>query len=317
MVTVRAYRVGALRPDPPVSITLFGESAWGDVPAAGWVRFRGRLVPTRNATVPGGWVDRESAGRLVPAGGTGPEWGPGRPPAMLVRRAALARRVRSALRGFPARLAEAMLLGRRERAHPRGTRGVPPLRGVAPGGGERPPRGASGRTRRLAPGRCAAVDAERGGGAGRMGLCRTGRMVPLGGARRHPGDPGHRGIPGPAAAALSGVARPGAPVAGVGRSGPDRIGELPLVGRSGGGNPPRPRDRPPPAGLRGILAGPAAAGLGAQWGTLPAALAAFGTLSPLALLPNLAAIPLAGLFLPAVLVTLASAGTPGAGGDRA
>ena len=313
VVTVRAYRIGARRPDPPVSISLFGALAWGDVPAAGWVRFRGRLVPTRNATVPGGWVDRESAGRLVPAGGTGPEWGPGPPPRMLIRRAALTRRVRTALRGFPARLAEAMLLGR-------GSALSPEERAVFRRCGASHLVAVSGLHVGLLAGLVALFLAGappwlRGGAAVLAGwgyaavagwspsAVRAATLVTLVTA----GSLARRPRPAPAWLALA--------LPWLVWAAPALIGSVSFrlsVGAVGGILLALEIARPP-AGLRGGIAGPVAAGLGAQWGTLPAALSAFGTLSPLALVPNLAAIPLAGLFLPAVLLALATAGAPGAG----
>jgi competence protein ComEC len=57
-------------------------------------------------------------------------------------------------------------------------------------------------------------------------------------------------------------------------------------------------------GRIGLLLSPIVVSLGAQVGTLPLQLAAFGALAPLATLPNLIAIPLAGLFLPAALLAV-------------
>ncbi len=67
------------------------------------------------------------------------------------------------------------------------------------------------------------------------------------------------------------------------------------------------------AGRRGTLLTSVVASLGAQWGTLPTSLQVFGTLSPLATLPNLLAIPLTALFLPATLLALAVESVPAAG----
>jgi len=59
----------------------------------------------------------------------------------------------------------------------------------------------------------------------------------------------------------------------------------------------------PPGRFR-FLRGSIVASVGAQLGTLPLQIGAFGTVAPLATLPNLVAIPLAGLFLPAALLAV-------------
>jgi competence protein ComEC len=311
LVTVRAFRIGALHPDPPVLLTVFGDASWGRAPAARWVRLQGRLVPTRNGTVPGAWMNRGVGGRLIPGRGARPEWGPGRPPAMAVRRARLTRRVREVLRGFPARLAEAMLLGR-------GSALSPAERAVF---------------RRCGASHLVAVSGLHVGLlAGLAALLLAGAPAPI------------------RLAVVMAVAWGYAAVAGWSPSAVRAATLVTLVTAGALARRPRPASawlalalpwlvwaRPelvgsvsfllsvgavagillavevvrPPTGLRGALAGPVAAGLGAQWGTLPAALSAFGTISPCALLPNLVAIPLAGLFLPAVLLTLT--GVPGLG----
>jgi hypothetical protein len=66
-------------------------------------------------------------------------------------------------------------------------------------------------------------------------------------------------------------------------------------------------------GRWGSLVSSIVASLGAQWGTLPTSLQVFGTLSPLATLPNLLAIPLTALFLPAAFLALAVEPIPGLG----
>jgi competence protein ComEC len=60
----------------------------------------------------------------------------------------------------------------------------------------------------------------------------------------------------------------------------------------------------PPRGKRLLV--PLAVSVGAQWGTLPVIATVFGQIAPAATLPNLLAIPLTGLFLPAIVLAAAT-----------
>ncbi len=297
----------------PYVLRGWGPVGWGALPRSRWLRVAGRVEPDRGVTNPGARADPRAAGRIVPDRGAAPEWGPGPPPAGLSRRAALAARTRALLPGFPGRLARAMLLGRSHALRP-GEReafrrsGALHLTAVSGlhvglavglallvlGALPRGPRYALAAGVGWGYSALAAFSPSSVRAAAMASLFAAGLL-----SRR----------PRPALQWLA-LALPWLLLAAPGLAG--SVGFLLSVGAVAGILLALELLRPG-HGRRAALLGPVGAGLGAQWGTLPASIAVFGAVSPLALLPNLAVIPLAGLFLPAVLLALAAAPVPGLG----
>ncbi len=310
---LEAVRLDGARLDPPLRLRVYAPRGWGRVPRSGWLRLRGRLEPERGATNPGAWAPRGLDGTLFVARGTDPDWGPGRPSFLLRTREGLEARLERILAGFPRRLATAMLLGRSGALLP-GEREV---------------------FRRTGASHLTAVSGLHVGlFAGLLALVLAGAPAPFragavsaaawGVAALAGGSPSALRAASLVTLAAGGLAfhrpRPailwlGPALAGLLTASPALLASVSFrlsVGAVGGILFALELVRPP-AGGKGALLSLATAGLGAQWGTLPTALSTFGTLSPAALLPNLAAVPLAGLFLPAVLFAVLTADVPGVG----
>jgi len=301
---LETYRVDGHRLRSSVLVRVLAPAEWGAMPHSSWIRVSGQLQPNRGRTVPGAWEDRETAATLLVNRNLSPEWGPG-PPALFMRvRAWMVERIEARLHGFPARFAVAILLGRtrsltddeRDLFRRTGTSHVIAVSGF----------------------HVTLV-------AGLAALC----LSPLPRAPRILGAsviawayaalaswvaPALRAAAAALAVALgAALGRP--------RSAPvwmllvlpwllwaspsflTSVSFLLSVGAVAGILFVAEAAGPILQG-RGRLLAPVIANLGAQWGTLPIILGAFGTLSPLSILPNLLAVPITGLLLPAVLFGL-------------
>lgn len=303
-VLLDAVQAGGRRLSPRRRLRVLGRQDWGMVPRAGWLAVRGRLEADRGPTNPGmrrwGGLD----GTLLADRHTRPSWGPGPPSRLIAARVRMARGLHERLPGFPGRLAEAMVLGRSRAL-------TPEERDVF---------------RRTGAAHLVAVSGLHVGLIAWLvnlclsGLPRRGRILGTAAATW-----AYAALAGGAPSAVRAAALITAAGAGawVHRPRPlwrwlalilpwclwadpgllESVGFRLSVGAVGGilfvADCVRPRGR-----LR-ILA-PAMASLGAQWGTLPVLVNAFGALAPLALVPNLLAVPLAGVFLPAALLALAT-----------
>ena len=292
--------------EPPV-VRVLAPASWGHLPRSQWLRARGRLEPNRGRTVPGAWEDRATAATLLVEQRASPDWGPGEPPRLMRLRAWMVERIEARLSGFPARFAVAILLGRtrsltedeRELFRRTGTSHVIAVSGfhvTLVAGLATLCLSALPRTARiLAAGAIAwAYAALAGWVAPALRAAAAALAVALGTALSRP-----RGAvtwmmlilpwllwasPG-LLASVSFLLSLGA-VAGILFIA--EASEPVLTGRQ----------------WKGRLLAPVVANLGAQWGTLPVIVSAFGTLSPCSLLPNLLAVPITGLLLPAVLFGL-------------
>lgn len=312
-IRLEIHAVDGRRLSVPVVVGVWGEQSWGSTPRSSWCRFSGRLETPRGATNPGTPPYRADAARLRVSRGTGPAWGPGEPSFADRTRGRLAHHLDVTLGGFPARFAKAVLLGRsdlltqeeREVFRRCGASHLVAVSGLHIG--------------------LAAVLA----GLLAAPLGRRPRALVVTGAAA-----GYAALAGWAPSALRASVMVGAFLAGgeVGRPRPGhqglflaaawlvwfdpelarRVGFQMSVGAVAGIFFALELVRLPPGRLRWI-AGPAVVSLGAQWGTLAPALGAFGAVSPLGTAPNLAAVPLTSVFLPAVLATL----LPGIGGVMA
>lgn len=301
VLVLRVHRFDSLRVVPPAPVRVLAPAGWGTGPRSAWLAFRGKVLPERGVTNPGGWASDRFAAAVLVRGSKGPDWGPGTVPRIIRLRLGMVAFLRDRIPGFPGRLAEAVLLGRshalteEERVTLRrsGASHLVAVSGLHVGlvallaGLILAPAPVSLRLSGVAV--TAWVYAALAGWS--PSAVRSATLV---GAWTL-GSLFHRGRP---------------PVAWLALAGPWLLWADPHLANSVGFQlslsavggilfvldilgPGRSR-------LRRILA-PAAASLGAQWGTLPVAVAAFGQVAPFALLPNLAAVPLVGLFLPALL----------------
>jgi competence protein ComEC len=293
------------RLDPPRSVRVVAGETWGSVPRAGWLAATGRLEGSRRGTVPGA-RNPDAAATLVVDRGSLPRWGPGEGGRLVRARDRLLDALDRRLTGFPRRFAEAILLGRgralteEERGWFRrtGTTHLTAVSGLHVGMAALFATlllaGAPVRARLLGRGLAAWGYAALAAGA--PSALRAATVVSAASVGSFAGrtrggvnwlalavpwllwcDPGLAG-------SLSFRLSLGA-VAGI-------FLALDLAGT---------------AARRGIVAA-VATSLGAQWGTLPASVGAFGTAAPAALAVNLVAVPLAGLFLPAVALSLLANG---------
>ncbi len=311
-VTARIGLVRAGRVSYPeeLPVRLLAPPGWAATPQSAWIALRGSLRPDRGPTNPGAWSDRRARGTVRPSPMTRAVWGPGPPPRLFRWRAGMARRARDLWPGFAGRFAVGVLLGRSSALEPAerevfrrtGTSHLVAVSGLhvgllaslallALGSAPRGPR-------------LAGVAAAVWGYAALAGwspsAVRAATLVSLHGA----GGMLHR--PRSSLGWLS-LALPWLLWVD-----PVLLGSVSFrlsVGAVGGILFFLELARPP-ASRSGRLLSAGAVCLGAQWGTLPTALATFGTVSPLALGPNLLAVPLTGLFLPAVLLALAASGLP-------
>ena len=304
VVGLETHRVGTHRLRSAVLVRVLAPVEWGALPRASWIRVAGQLQPNRGCTVPGAWKDRDTAATLLVDRSIPPEWGPG-PPALFMRvRAWMVERIEARLHGFPARFAVAILLGRtrsltedeRDLFRRTGTSHVIAVSGF----------------------HVTLV-------AGLAALC----LSPLPRAPRILGASviawTYAALAGWVAPALRAAAAALAVALGAAlgrpRSAPvwmllvlpwllwatpsflTSVSFLLSVGAVAGILFVAEVAGPILHG-RGRFLAPVIANLGAQWGTLPIILGAFGTLSPLSILPNLFAVPITGLLLPAVLFGL-------------
>lgn len=304
-VTLAAYRAGGRRLEPPRTIRILGRTDWGETPESCWAAFSGRLEAERGPTDPGARRWGRWDGTLLADAASRPLWGPGRPPSWILLRSRLTRSLHMRLPGFPGRLAEAMLLGRSRALTPRerevfrrtGVSHLVAVSGLHVGliawlvnlvlTGL--PRG----TRILGTATAAWLYAALAGGAP-SALRAAALITAVGaGAWTHRPRPLWRWL----ALVLPWCLWMDPRLL-------DSVGFRLSVGAVAGilflSDCVRLRGR-----LRFLA--PAVASLGAQWGTLPVLVHTFGTLAPAALLPNLVAVPLAGLFLPAAVLALACA----------
>ena len=301
---LQTYRVDTHRLATPVLVRMLAPPEWGSVPRSSWIRAKGELQPNRGRTVPGAWEDRDTAATLLVDHNTSPEWGPGSPGVFMRVRAWMVARIESRLHGFPARFAVAILLGRtrslteEERALFRRT-GTSHVIAV------------SGFHVTLVAGLatlCLSALPRRSRILAASGIAWTYAALAAWVA------PALRAAAAALAVALgTAFGRPrSAPVwmflvlPWLLWATPSFLGSVSFllsVGAVAGILVMAEATEPLLRG-RGRLLTPVIANLGAQWGTLPIILGAFGTLSPLSILPNLLAVPLTGLLLPAVLFGL-------------
>jgi len=301
-VRLEVHRFEGAAVSPPLSIRVAGRESWSPAPASSWLRLEGRLEPERGPTNPGS-RDREGAGRLRPPRGARPEWGPGPPPRLIAWRRALSERLGSRLPGFAGRLGRAVLLGKSRALEP----------------GERTT------FRRSGASHLVAVS---GLHVGLVALLASLVLAPAPGWVRGAGVVGASWLYAGLAAWTPSAVRAAALALGAVLSGslrrprPASLGFALAIPWLFWAQPGLSRSlgfqlsagavagilvavdlAGPLAGtpLR-ALAGAVVVSLGAQLGTLPLQLAAFGAVAPFATLPNLIAIPLAGLFLPAALL---------------
>ncbi len=311
-VRLEAHRIGAARLNPPALVRFYGESEWGSLPRSEWLRLRGDLVPDRSGTNPGAWAWGSGGARLLPARGTQPVWGPAGT-GLVGLRESLAQRASRLLPGFPGRYATGVLLGR-------GSALTPDERSVF---------------RRTGASHLISVSGLH------VGLVVSLVMLALGGLSRGMRATGalaaawgYAGLAGWAAPAVRSVAmisfwcaggllrRPRAGIAWFALALPWILWSAPeylhsasfrLSAGAVAGLIFAMEIAPRCAGRGGTLLTSVVVSLGAQWGTLPTSLQVFGTLSPLATLPNLLAIPLTALFLPAAFLALAVEPVPALG----
>jgi competence protein ComEC len=308
-VRLEAHRIGSARFDPAPCVRVYGESSWGSLPRSQWMRLRGELVPDRSGTNPGAWVWGSGGARLLPVRGTEPVWGPPGGGIVLLREA-MAERAQRLLPGFPGRFAAAVMLGR-------GSALTPEERAVFRRTGASHLIAVSG----LHVGLVVSLVALAFGSAPR-GLRAAGSLAAAW---------GYAGLAGWAAPAVRSSAmislwclgslsrRPRGGIAWLALALPWLLWSEPQYVHSASfrlsagavaGLIFAMEIAPRRSGRWGSLLSSTVASLGAQWGTLPTSLQVFGTLSPLATLPNLLAIPLTGLFLPAAFLALAAESLP-------
>jgi competence protein ComEC len=304
VLRLEARRVDAHALPQPRAVRVLAPAGWGRMPRSAWLRAEGRLEPNRGATVPGAWEDRGTAATLLVDPASAPDWGPGGPGVLVRIQAWMVERIEARLQGFPARFAIAILLGR--------TRSLTDTEQTL--------------FRRTGTSHVIAVS-----GfhvtlvAGLAALClswlpRSARiLVATFIAWTYAALAGWVAPALRAAAAALGIALGTA----LGRPRPasswmilvlpwllwawpaflTSVSFLLSVGAVAGILFAAEMLEPLLRG-RGRLLSPVVANVGAQWGTLPILLTAFGTFSPFSILPNLAAVPLTGLLLPAVLFGL-------------
>jgi competence protein ComEC len=303
-VDLLAFRVGTRSLSPPRPVRLLADDAWGEAPRSGWVCAAGRLEGTRAGTVPGTETAPARAGTL--RADDPPRWGPGNPPALGAARLAVREAISRRFTGFTARFGEAMLLGRgraltleeRDRFRRTGTGHLVAVSGfnvalaavlvglvLAP---------APVRVRYagvvLAAWAYAAMAAWAPSGV------RAAAMLSAAAAGAALGRP-RRGIAwlalalpwllwaDPRMAASLSFRLSVTAVLGI-------LFLLDLAGSRG----------------RRVAVSSVLTTVGAQWGTLPATLATFGAVAPASIVPNLVAVPIAALLLPAVGLSLALSG---------
>ncbi|HET9232980.1 MAG TPA: DNA internalization-related competence protein ComEC/Rec2 [Candidatus Eisenbacteria bacterium] len=288
----------------PRVVRVLAPASWGHLPQSSWLRVQGRLEPNRGRTVPGAWEDRDTAATLLVDERASPDWGPGNPSRLMRLRAWMVERIEARLRGFPARFAVAILLGRtrsltedeRDLFRRTGTSHVIAVSGF----------------------HVTLV-------AGLATLClsalpRAARILVAGAIAW-----GYAALAGWVAPALRAAAAALAVALGTALSrprgavtwmmlilpwllwaAPDLLASVSFLlslGAVAGILFLAEASQPLLTG-KGRLLAPVVANVGAQWGTLPVIVSAFGTLSPCSLLPNLLAVPITGLLLPAVLFGL-------------
>jgi competence protein ComEC len=304
VVGLQAYCVDTHRLRSPVFVRVLAPPDWGTVPRSSWVRVAGQLQPNRGRTVPGAWQDRDTAATLLVDRSIPPEWGPGRPAPFMRVRAWMVERIDASLHGFPARFAVAILLGRtrsltddeRDLFKRTGTSHVIAVSGfhvTLVAGLAALCLSALPRTPRILGASVIAwaYAALAGWVAPALRAAAAALAVALGAALGRP-----RSAPVWMMLVMPWLlwASPGFLTS---------VSFLLSVGAVAGIFFVAEAAEPLLHG-RGRFLAPVIANLGAQWGTLPIILGAFGTLSPLSILPNLLAVPITGLLLPAVLFGL-------------
>ena len=308
VIRLLVHRVNGHAVRPPRVARLRAPAAWGAIPRSDWLRVRGRLEANRGPTVPGAWDDPSVAGALLADERSVPEWGPGDAASIFRLRAWMVERIEARLQGFPRRFAVAILLGRARAL-------TPPENDVFRRTGTSHVIAVSGFHVTLVAGLVALFLA---------GAPRQARWVGMAlSAGAYSALAGGSAPVIRAAAAALGVAaggileRPRAAPAWMALALPwllwmspeflHSVSFLLSVGAVGGILFFMDLAAPWLRGRRRILA-PLVANLGAQWGTLPFLMAAFGAVSPASLIPNLVAVPLSGFLLPAELFGLLAAG---------
>ena len=300
-IRIDAYQFGPTRLSRPRRVRIYAPLEWGRHPQSRWLGVRGRVREERRGTVPDA-PPPQAAARVFPHPSTGPHWGPGNPDPVYRWRSRLLTVITRQYREFPARLAQAILLGRsrvletgeRDAFRRAGASHIVAVSGLHVGlvsllvGVALSPLGL--RSRLVGALLAAWIYAALAGWS--PSALRATVLVTAVTA-------GSLGFRPRSAAAWLALALPwllwfdpalsrsvsfllsvGA-VSGI-------LLALDLVGRKT---------------VSGV--GPLSlivASVGAQWGTLPTSVTVFGAFSPLALLPNLVVIPLAGLYLPAVFL---------------
>lgn len=309
-IRLEAVQLGSLRLTPSRPVVVFADTSWGRTPRSGWIALEGKVLSNRGVTTPGSWSPADRAATVLARRGSRPVWGPGKAPVFCRWRAGIRSRLGEEFSGFPRRFAVAIMLGdsgvlsadersvfrRTGTSHLTAVSGlhvglVAMLAGLVLGGAPRTVRWAG----VILCAWCYAGLAGWAASALRAATLVAGVTL---GAVLHRPRPGYHWL------SLA--------VVWLLWAGPDLAGsvsfQLSVAAVTGillfievfGLNTAQ--------GIRWIS--PAVISLGAQWGTLPVAVGVFGMLSPLSLIPNLVAVPIAALFLPAVLGSLAAGSVP-------